>query len=267
MEAGLSARGRTRRACRGRRLPTSPAAGGLLEAGANAKVEAMRRANASSQLLPLRADGRPLLRGWLHAFMAPLAILGTGVLWQAAGDNTGKRVSVVVFGLALTGLYTTSSLYHVGRWSARARYVLSRCDAVMIQLFIAATFTPVAFHALDGSWRTWSLVAAWAVAITGAVIAASPLRAPRWVGTAGYIAVGWLTVVPFTRIMAALPWEGNGLIVLGGLLYTLGAVVYARRWPDPLPAWFGYHEVFHLLVVAASTAHYLAIWRYVLPLT
>ena len=212
-----------------------------------------------------RPDGVPLLRGWLHAAMAPVAVLGTWVLWRTADHSSPGRWTVTVFGLALVGLYTTSSLYHVGRWSARARQIWARCDGAMIQVFIAATFTPVAFHTLHGGWRTWSLVLAWAVALTGAVVAASPLEAPRWLGTVGYIAVGWLTVVPFTRIMLALPEEGVGLLVLGGLLYTLGAVVYALRWPDPAPAWFGYHEVFHLFVVAASTAHYLAIWRYVLP--
>ncbi len=209
---------------------------------------------------------RPRLRGWSHAVMAPLAVVGTAVLWQAAGDNVGKRVSVAVFGIALTGLYTTSSLYHLGRWSARARYVLSRCDVAMIQLFIAASFTPVALHALDGAYRTVSLVVAWAIAAVGAGIAASPLQVPRWVATLGFTAVGWLTVVPFTRIAQALPAEGTALIVFGGLLYTAGAVVYARQRPDPLPAWFGFHEVFHLLVVAASVCHYLAIWRYVLPI-
>ena len=135
----------------------------------------------------------------------------------------------------------------------------------MIQLFIAGTFTPIAFHSLSGGWRTWSLVVAWAVALVGAGIAASPLKAPRWVGTAGYVAVGWLTIVPFTQIISAMPWEGTGLIMLGGLLYTIGGVVYAKRWPDPLPRWFGFHEVFHLLVIAASICHYLAIWRYVIP--
>jgi hemolysin III len=207
---------------------------------------------------------RPLLRGWLHLAMIPLALVGGLVLLFGAGD-AGGRVTVGVFAACLVGLYSVSSAYHVPRWGARARYVLSRCDVAMIQLFIAATFTPIAFHALSGAWRLWSLVIAWVVAIVGAIIAASPLKAPRWVGTLGYVAVGWLAVVPFVKIIGALPWAGTGLIALGGLLYTMGAVVYARRWPDPFPAWFGFHEVFHLLVIAASVAHYLAIWRFVLP--
>jgi hemolysin III len=213
-----------------------------------------------------RSDGRPLLRGWFHAVMAPATVAGTFVLWNAAGTSSIKRTSVVVFCACLTGLYTTSSLYHLGPWTERGRYILSRVDVAMIQLFIAGTFTPVALHALSGGWRVWSLVVAWAIAIIGAIISSSPIKAPRWVATSGYIAMGWLSVIPLTKVITALPWEGSGLIVLGGLLYTVGAVVYATKRPDPLPAWFGYHEVFHLLVVAASICHYLAIWRYVLPL-
>jgi hemolysin III len=212
-----------------------------------------------------RSDGRPWLRGWFHAAMAPLAVLGAWVLWNAAGPSPLKRASVVVFSACMIGLYTTSSLYHLAPWSERGRYIMSRFDVAMIQLFIAGTFTPVALHALTGAWRVWSLVVAWAIAVTGAGLAASPVRAPRWVATAGFIGMGWLSVVPLTKMISALPWEGLGLIALGGLLYTTGAIVYARKRPDPLPAWFGYHEIFHLFVVAASICHYLAIWRYVLP--
>lgn len=216
-------------------------------------------------LMPTRADGRPLLRGWFHAVMAPLTILGTWVLWNAAGPSPVKRASVLVFGICMTGLYTTSSLYHLAPWSERGRYIMSRLDVAMIQLFIAGSFTPVALHALSGAWRLWSLVVAWVIAVAGAAIAISPAKAPRWVSTAGFIAIGWLSIVPLTKVISSLPREGLGLIALGGILYTLGAIVYARQRPDPAPAWFGYHEVFHLFVVAASICHYLAIWRYVLP--
>ena len=220
---------------------------------------------APRSLLSARADGRPLFRGWLHALAAPLAVVGAFVLWNAAGPSPLKRASVAVFGSCMIALYVTSSAYHLGRWTDRGRYIMSRFDLAMIQLFIAASFTPVALHALDGAWRVWSLVVAWVIALTGSAIAASPIRAPRWVSTAAYIGMGWLAVVPLTRIITALPWEGIGLIALGGLLYTIGGIVYATKRPDPFPRWFGFHEVFHLLVVAASICHYLAIWRYVLP--
>jgi hemolysin III len=210
---------------------------------------------------------RPLLRGWIHAGAVPFALLGTVVLVVEAEMGGLPRLPALVFGLCLVGLYVTSSLYHVPRWSARAKYILSRFDLAMIQLAIVGTFTPVAFHVLHGAWRAWSLVVAWVLAGGGVVFAALPVRPPRWVGPASYVAIGWLSAVPFVRIVQALPWQGSSLIVLGGVLYTLGAIVYAARWPDPFPRWFGYHEVFHLFVVAASTAHYVAIWRYVLPVS
>ena len=210
---------------------------------------------------------RPALRGIIHAAVLPVAVAGLWLLWSATAPSTGAKLSVATFGACLAALYGVSSSYHLGRFPARVRRTLARLDVAIIQLFIAGTFTPIAFHALDGAWRTWSLLVAWVVALVGAGIAASPVTAPRWVGTAGYIAVGWMTVVPFSRIVLALPWEAAGLIVFGGLLYTLGGIVYALKRPDPFPRLFGYHEVFHLLVVAASTAHYVAIWRYVLPLS
>jgi hemolysin III len=212
-----------------------------------------------------RADGKPLLRGWLHAVMIPVALAGALTLWHAATPSLASRASVVVFGACLVGLYGTSSLYHIPRWSAHGRYLLSRCDGAMIQLFIAGTFTPLGFHALDGTWRAWSLIVAWTIAVVGAAVAASPLRAPRWASATCYIAFGWLAVLPLTKIVAALAWQATGLLLLGGALYTVGGVIYIRRRPDPLPRLAGYHEIFHLLVIAGSVAHYLAIWRYILP--
>lgn len=232
---------------------------------AHARPDTVRADNgdilASTFALP-----RPKLRGWLHAAAVPVALIGAVALWRSVpGMTAGSRATVVVFGVSLVGLYSVSSLYHVPAWGVRARRILSRCDGAMIQIMIAGTFTPIAFHTLTGTWRSASLVAAWLVAAIGAAIALSPLEAPRWLGTLGAICAGWLLVVPLVKIMAALPWQGNGLIVLGGVLYTIGAIVYGMRRPNPIPGWFGFHELFHVFVVAASTAHYLAIWRYVLP--
>jgi len=195
----------------------------------------------------------------------PLAVAGAVALLRTAVAAGVTLWPGIVFGVCLNGLYTTSSTYHLGRWSVRVRHVLSRCDVAMIQLFIAGTFTPVGFYALDGAWRNWSIGVAWAVAGIGASIAASPFSVPRWLATTAFVAFGWLTVVPFTRLVSILPWEGSALIILGGALYTVGAVIYMRQHPNPVPRWFGFHEIFHLFVVAGSVAHWLAIWRYVLP--
>lgn len=207
---------------------------------------------------------RPRLRGVLHAAATPAALAGAWLLWRTAHPTT--RGSVLVFGIFLVGLLATSSLYHVPRWTRRVKRVLGRIDVAVIPLFIAATYTPLASHALDGAWRTWSLAGAWIVAAVSAVIAVSPLRGPRWTAPVAYVAFGWLGVVPLVRILGRLPWPGLALVVAGGLAYSLGALVYARRRPDPWPGWFGFHEVFHVFVLVGVASHFLAIWRYTLPL-
>lgn len=204
---------------------------------------------------------RPRLRGVSHLLMVPIAaVMAVELVLRSSGDG---RVAAAVFGALFVALYGVSGTYHVARWTGRVRMLWGRVDTAVIVLFFAGTFTPIAYHSLAGAWRLWSLVTAWAIALLGAGLALSPLTAPRWVRTAGYISLGWLMAVPMFQIAAALPVRGIALILLGGLLYTIGGVVYATEKPDPAPAWFGFHEVFHLLVVAASVCHYIAIMRYV----
>ena len=210
------------------------------------------------------AARRPFLRGWLHLAAAPIALVGTIVLWRST-TTVGGRVTATIFGACLVGLYVASSTFHVPTWNARARAVLARIDGAMIVLTIVGTFTPIAYHALDGHWRTSSLVIAWVVATAAIALIVSPIRVPRWMRGVSALAIGWLGIVPFVQIASALPTAGSGLILCGGLLYTIGALAYITKWPNPFPRWFGYHEIFHLFVVAASTVHWLAIWRYVLP--
>jgi hemolysin III len=216
-------------------------------------------AAATSVALP------PRLRGWVHGAAAPVAVVVAVLLWRSAAPGW-SRASAAVFGVALVALYSISALYHAGRWSVRGRRWLGRMDGAMIQLFIAATFTPVAVHALGGAWRTWSLVVAWTIALIGAGVAMSPATPPARLSVAAYIAFGSLVAIPLVRIGGALDPAGTALIGVGGAIYILGGVVYARRRPEPWPAWFGFHEVFHVLVVVAGAAHVIAIWRYVLPL-
>lgn len=199
--------------------------------------------------------------------MVPVAVAGVVVLWRAAAPLPPvQRLPALVFGVVVVALYTTSALYHVPRgWSARARTVLCRCDGVATLLLIVGTLTPVAYYTLAGPWRRWTLVAAACVGLVGAVVAAAALHVPRGVAALAYTAVGWLCLVPLVMIARVLPTAGLVLLALGGLLYTVGAAVFALRRPDPSPAWFGFHEVFHTFVVAATVAHFLAIWRFVLP--
>lgn len=208
---------------------------------------------------------RPRLRGWIHATAAPVAAVVAVLLWRSAAPGI-PRISVAVFGVFLVGLYATSGLYHLPLWSGRVKWLLSRVDVAMIQLFIAASFTPIAVHTLSGAWRIWSLVIAWTIAIIGAVVAASPLTGPRWLSVSAYVGFGSLAIVPLGRMVRTLPPGGVALIVASGAIYILGAVVYARRRPDPWPRWFGFHEVFHTLVLVGGAVHIAAVWEYALPL-
>ncbi|MFP4635431.1 MAG: PAQR family membrane homeostasis protein TrhA [Nitriliruptoraceae bacterium] len=208
---------------------------------------------------------RPRLRGWVHSAAVPAAVGVAVLLWNAASPGL-PRTSAAVFGAGLVALYLTSGTYHLPAWPAHVRRWLARADVAMIQLFIAATFTPVAVHTLGGSWRTWSLAVAWAIAIIGAGVAASPIKGPRWLSVAAYASFGALGAIPLLRVVDTLSLGGVALLGAGGLVYVLGGVVYARQGPNPWPAWFGFHEVFHVMVVLGSGLHALAIWRYALPL-
>ncbi|MFO7962040.1 MAG: hemolysin III family protein [Nitriliruptoraceae bacterium] len=208
---------------------------------------------------------RPRMRGWVHAAAVPVAAVVAVLLWDAASPGL-PRVSAAVFGIALVALYSVSALYHLGRRSVRGRRWLGRMDGATIQLFIAATYTPVAVHALDGVWRTSTLVIAWTIALIGAGVAMSPATPPARLSVAAYVTFGLLAAIPLVRIGGVLDPAGTVLIGLGGAIYILGGLVYAHRRPDPWPAWFGFHEVFHVMVVIASATHVIAIWRYVLPL-
>lgn len=221
--------------------------------------------SVATDAAPSDLPTKPRLRGVIHSVSAPAAAIVAILLWRAATPGL-PRLSVAVFGLGLIGLFTTSGLYHLPRWPARIARQLARADVAMIQLFIAASFTPVAVHTLSGAWRTWSLVIAWTIAIIGAVVAASPLKGPRWLTVAAYTSFGALAAIPLLNIVDVLPLHGILLIVAGGAVYLAGGVVYALRAPDPWPSWFGFHEVFHVLVVVGGTLHVIAIWRYALPL-
>ncbi len=226
---------------------------------------AIKRSGATNDAASSDEPTKPRLRGVIHTVAIPLAATMAIVLWRAAAPGL-PRVSVAVFGLALIGLFTTSGLYHLPRWPARVTRLLAHIDVAMIQLFIAASFTPIAVHTLSGAWRTWSLVIAWTIAIVGAGVAASPLQGPRWLSVAAYASFGALAAIPLLQIIETLPLHGVLLVAAGGAVYLAGGVVYALRAPDPCPSWFGFHEVFHTLVLVGATLHAIAIWRYALPL-
>ena len=208
---------------------------------------------------------KPLLRGWFHAVAAVGAVVLTIVLcWLSRGD-TPRLISMLILGLSMIELYTVSATYHIGRWPERTRRVLRSLDHANIFVLIAGTYTPLCFNILDGWLRITILSIIWFLAVLGVAFSVLTLRLPRWVGASLYIGMGWVVVLALPAFLAVLPWIAVGTLVLGGVLYTIGAIVYARRWPNPFPRILGFHEIFHLFVIMGSVAFAACIWIWALP--
>ena len=167
--------------------------------------------------------------------------------------------AMLVYGASLCVLFGASSLYHGFPGSAARTSVLRKIDHAAIYVLIAGTYTPVLFVGLGGAWRIATLAAIWGVAVAGVMLTMWFVHAPRWVSAAVYIAMGWFAIVPAFKLVPALPLVVTLLIAAGGLLYTLGALVYATRKLDILPRRFGFHEIFHLFVLAGAAAQFVAI--------
>jgi len=202
---------------------------------------------------------KPRLRGVSHQW-AFVVFLGLGALLVALASDTRERAAAAVFAGALVAMFGTSALYHRVDWrSVRARMWMRRLDHAMIYVLIAGTYTPFALLALDGAWRTGILVVVWAGAAAAILLKFVWVEAPKWLAAAFGIGLGWIGIVVLPKLLAAIGLAGAGLLALGGLLYTYGAIVYARRRPDPLPATFGYHEVFHACVIGAAACQYAVV--------
>jgi len=188
--------------------------------------------------------------------VAFFASIPAGIALVALARGAEARVGAAVFAASLTALYGVSAAYHRGRWSARALRYMRHLDHCMIYVLIAGTYTPVVLLALRPSWGISLLVAAWIGAAAGIMI--TVLRLERWpaVGFTLYLVLGWLAIVAAPQLAASLSAVELTLLALGGVLYTVGAITLATNRPNPSPAVFGYHEVWHTFVVSASASHF-----------
>src|SRR5437867_1945893 len=206
---------------------------------------------------------KPRLRGLLHlyAFFASLPALAVHLL----ASQTGRAaVAATVYGLSLVALFGVSALFHRVTWSPRARRWMGRLDHAMINVLIAGTFTPFGLLLLSGTLATVSLAFVWGGALGGILLHVLWIDAPKWLSAAIYVVLGWSGIAALPQLVH-VGWEPTALLGLGGALYSAGAAVYAFRRPDPAPEVFGYHEVFHALVIAAAVTHYVVVALYVLP--
>ena len=215
-------------------------------------------------------DGRTRepVNGWLHLGGAVLAAVGLAVLAADAHARQSPRhlLGAVVFGTTAVLLFGASALYHLRPASPRAR-LYRRLDHAMIYLLIAGTYTPLCLVPL---WPTRTgralLAIVWVLALAGVLLEVLRRELPRRVSTALYLALGWLGVLATPALVGTVPRALLWWMLLGGLLYTLGAIVYWRRWPRGRPGVFGFHEIWHVFVIAASASHYWAVLRHVMPL-
>jgi hemolysin III len=212
---------------------------------------------------------KPLLRGWFHAVAAVGSVVLTLALCLLTYRNTPRLVSMLIFGLSMVELYTVSATYHIGtgHWSATVARRLRALDHANIFVLIAGTYTPLCLALLSGWLQPGILVLIWALALAGVGLASLTLRAPRWIAAGLYVAMGWVALLVLPAFLARLPWPAVGLLLLGGVLYSVGALIYALKWPNPFPRVLGFHEVFHLFVIAGSIsfATVIIIWATVLP--
>lgn len=201
---------------------------------------------------------KPKLRGWLHAATAPLTLVA-GIVLIVLSPTPATRIGSSVFAASALVLFTVSAIYHRGTWSIRVWEVLRRLDHANIFLLIAGSYTPFTLLLLHGQDRTVLLTVVWAGAALGIGFRVLWAGAPRWLYTPAYVALGWTAVVYFADFVENAGPAVLTLMITGGLLYTLGGLVYGLRRPDPSPRWFGFHEVFHSLTILAFVSHYVGI--------
>jgi hemolysin III len=243
----------------------------------SAREAAAQRANAAKEAVEERATAareaaadaiaavKPRLRGVSHewAFFVSL-FLGAGLV--VAARTPRATLAVAIYAASLSALLGTSALYHRVEWRRpNARRWMRRLDHSMIFFLIAGTYTPFALLVLHGALANAILIVVWIGAVAGAIVETIWIDHPKWVAALIYISLGWVAVAAFPELWSEMGVAGTLLVAAGGLLYTAGAVVYATQRPNPSPAVFGYHEVFHLFVLAAAAAHFAAVAFFALP--
>ncbi len=206
---------------------------------------------------------RPRLRGVFHQW-AFVVFLALGVALTLAATGSTERVAAAVFGASVAITFGVSAVYHRVTWTPSAREIMRRLDHAAIFLLIAGTYTPYGLLVLDGAWRYSVLSVVWGGALIAVLQRLVWRTAPKWVPALLAVALGWVGIVAFPELLDATGWAGAALLLAGGALYTLGAIVYATRRPDPVPRVFGYHELFHALTIAAAGVQYAAIAFFVL---
>jgi hemolysin III len=213
----------------------------------------------------LKQKVKPRLRGVLHEQAFYVSLLAGVLLVATATETMRTLAAALIFAVSVSALLGVSALYHRVNWQPNARKWLRRLDHSMIFLLIAGTYTPFALIVLDGQLADTLLIVVWAAAIAGSIAELVLADASKWIMAIVCMSLGWVSIVAIPDIAEQIGMIGTVLLAAGGVAYTAGAVVYATQKPDPAPATFGYHEVFHLLVVIAIVLQYAVVAFWALP--
>lgn len=208
---------------------------------------------------------RDPISGFTHLLGAILSVGALGcLLWVSITQGNAWHIaSFAIFGASLILLYSSSAIYHIVQASARVIQILRRIDHTMIFVLIAGTYTPFCLGPLWGPWGFWLLGVIWGVAVLGILFSIFWIEAPRWLTTGLYLVMGWAIVIAAAPLVRTLPCGSLIWLAIGGLMYSLGAVIYATKKPNPLPGVFGFHEIWHLFVMAGSFSHFVSVMRYI----
>ncbi len=200
-----------------------------------------------------------------HLFGAVLSLIGTIFLLNLTDISlsTTAIVSIIIFGMSLVALYTTSGIYHLVHTTDAILLKLKKLDHSMIFVLIAGSYTPFCMLSLTGAWKWSIIITVWSLAIIGIILKVCWINMPRWLSTGFYIGMGWIALFALKPLYASLSLGGFIYLLLGGLMYTIGGIIYGCKKPNISPN-FGFHEIFHIFVMLGSACHYWAILRYVL---
>jgi hemolysin III len=212
------------------------------------------------------APAKPLLRGWFHPLAAVASLVATAILLSRTHHDPPLFVALLIFGFTMVLLFAMSSIYHIGNWTPKVRATLRAIDHSNIYLLIAGTYTPICVNVLHGWLRVFVLALVWSVAVAGISTSWVSTKLPKWATSGIYIAMGWIVLIPMPTLFARLPTAAIVTMLLGGVSYTIGGAISAMKRPNPFPNVFGYHEIFHLCVVAGAVFFTVVIWLWIVPL-
>jgi hemolysin III len=208
---------------------------------------------------------REPVNGLSHLAAAVVALAGVIALLVTGRSTVGKEISLLIYGCTLVLLFSASATYHLVKGSPRLLGVLRKVDHAAIYLLIAGSYTPFCYNMFSGFWQWGLLAIVWSLALVGVILKVFFIKAPRWLNATIYLVLGWLVILAVREMLAVLPLGALIWLLAGGLLYTLGAVIYATKIFDFIPGRFGFHEVWHILVILGAVAHFAAVILYVAP--